>query len=161
MAKQITDNASKAIAAAADILLLRDVTSNTDKYTTTAGLATAVAANLPAGSVMSSSLGLSKTVDANGWTVYNYGAHKVYNYRQSFSVTKVSGEYVDLTAVALPVGISTVGTNAVRAGFNCNVASDTQSGSKLSLTSATTLIFGFKCLASTTFIGWVDWEIRG
>lgn len=53
MAKQITDNASKSPVAQEDILLVRDVTSNTDKKTTVAGLATAVAANFPDGSIPS------------------------------------------------------------------------------------------------------------
>ncbi|QEX10973.1 hypothetical protein F6X56_15220 [Rhodococcus erythropolis] len=56
MAKQITDNASKSPVAQEDILLVRDVTSNTDKKTTIAGVAPAVAANLPLASVSSTKI---------------------------------------------------------------------------------------------------------
>ncbi|MGR6521608.1 hypothetical protein ACU5JM_08235 [Rhodococcus erythropolis] len=56
MAKQITDNASKSPVAQEDILLVRDVTSNTDKKTTVAGVAPAVAANLPPASVSSAKI---------------------------------------------------------------------------------------------------------
>lgn len=51
MAKQITDNASKSPVAAGDILLVRDVTSNTDKKTTVAGITPAVATSLQAGEI--------------------------------------------------------------------------------------------------------------
>lgn len=47
MPRQITDNASKSPVAAADVLLVRDITTNTDKKTTVAGLAPAVASNIP------------------------------------------------------------------------------------------------------------------
>lgn len=56
MAKQITDNASKSPVAQEDILLVRDVTSNTDKKTTVSGLSAAVAANVPEGGLSSKSL---------------------------------------------------------------------------------------------------------
>jgi|GEM_PF-4066306 len=46
MVKQITDNASKSPVAAADILLVRDVSSNTDKKSTVSGLAPAIEASL-------------------------------------------------------------------------------------------------------------------
>lgn len=56
MAKQITDNASKSPVAQEDILLVRDVTSNTDKKTTVAGVAPAVAANFPDGAISSKAI---------------------------------------------------------------------------------------------------------
>lgn len=62
MAKQITDNASKSPVAVSDVLLVRDVTSNTDKKTTVSGLAPAVAASLPEFSVPVTSLVASRDV---------------------------------------------------------------------------------------------------
>lgn len=56
MPRQITDNASKSPVAAADVLLVRDITTNTDKKTTVAGLAPAVASNIPDQSIKNSML---------------------------------------------------------------------------------------------------------
>lgn len=56
MAKQITDNASKSPVSTTDLLLVRDVTSNTDKKTTVSGISPAVASSLPALSVQKAAL---------------------------------------------------------------------------------------------------------
>jgi hypothetical protein len=63
---------------ATDILPVVDVSGNVTKRVTVSGTAAAVAANLPADSITSTMLNPSKTVDANGWTVYDYGTWKEY-----------------------------------------------------------------------------------
>lgn len=81
MAKQITDQSALTTADATDLVLVRDISAGADKKTTVAGLATAVAANLPNGSVSSSALatgttrlGISKVntdiIVANTYTTY-------------------------------------------------------------------------------------------
>jgi len=101
-----------------------------------------------------------KSTDVNGWTVYDYGTWKTYSKRVTFSVTKVSGEYFTVANPSLPVGITTIGTNYVKATLSCNFADDSQHGLKVSLTTGTSLPYGMKFLASATFIGWVDYEIQ-
>lgn len=56
MVKQISDFVTKSPAAAADLLLIRDVTSNTEKKTPISGIAAAVAPNLPAETVPKTSI---------------------------------------------------------------------------------------------------------
>lgn len=59
--KQITDNQSKAVAAPADILLLRDVSSNSDKKTTIAGISSAVVTSVPDASIPATKVNMDTT----------------------------------------------------------------------------------------------------
>ncbi|WP_127886393.1 hypothetical protein [Rathayibacter festucae] len=82
---QIPDQASKSNAAASDLVLIRDVSSNTDKKTTVLGL----------------SAGLnSRTVDANGWTVFDNGTWK--EYEKKFTGGSVGGSGSGSIANVIP-----------------------------------------------------------
>lgn len=50
----------------------------------------------------------SKTTDANGWTVYDYGAFKMYARRVSVNTTIGGGSFSSGT-LSLPVGITNTG----------------------------------------------------
>lgn len=63
------------------------------------------------GSVTSSKLGLTKSTDANGWTVYDYGTFKRYNKRVYFSMTKAHFEGFTLASTTYPSGMSGIGSN--------------------------------------------------
>ena len=91
---QIPDQQSKTNAAAPDMVLIRDVSSGTDKRTTVAGLAT----------------GLFKTsVDSNGWTVLENGIWK--EYEKKFTGGSVGGSgsgpvNFALAGLDMPAGVS-------------------------------------------------------
>ena len=53
----------------------------------------------------------SKTTDANGWTIYDYGAWKKYCKKGQGSDTIGAGAWKWLADINLPVGISTISTN--------------------------------------------------
>ncbi|MFE5643235.1 hypothetical protein [Rhodococcus sp. NPDC056516] len=104
MAKQITDNASKSPVAATDILLVRDVTTNTDKKTTVAGLAPGISSTL-----------FSRTTDANGWTVIDMGVYKRYLFQKSYnsSFAMPVGQ-LNIDSQPLPVGLTDFRTKNVK-----------------------------------------------
>lgn len=64
------------------------------------------------GSVTSAKMNLTKSVDANGWTKYDYGTFQQYYKKGTTSVSVGSGGWTTYNASAnLPVGMSTLGTN--------------------------------------------------
>lgn len=65
--------------------------------------------------VQASELSPNKTVDANGWTVYDYGSFKQYKKRGTTTVTVAAAGWTSAYSVGgtLPVGMSTIGTNFV------------------------------------------------
>jgi hypothetical protein len=55
---------------------------------------------------------LPKTVDANGWTVYDHGTFKEYRKRVTFSVTVNLGPTsFPVSSTNLPVGVSNINTH--------------------------------------------------
>lgn len=60
---------------------------------------------------------VSKTNDANGWTIYDYGLWKQYKKRVTFSQSVAAGSVttVALSNSSLPSGMSTLGTNFIDA----------------------------------------------
>lgn len=52
-----------------------------------------------------------KTVDANGWTVWDYGNRKEWTKKGTVSGTLGGNNWYSFLAVAFPVGLSTIGTN--------------------------------------------------
>lgn len=48
----------------------------------------------------------TKSVDANGWTIYDFGVFKLY-YKSGFTATIAGGGYGGTTTSALPVGTTT------------------------------------------------------
>lgn len=53
----------------------------------------------------------SKTVDANGWTVWNYGNRKEWTKKGTVNGILGGNLWHTISGVALPVGLSTIGTN--------------------------------------------------
>ncbi len=72
---------------------------------------------MPRTKVTTPQLSLSKTVDANGWTVYDYGAWKEYRKRVTFTFNLSAGgiQSIALSSNSLPSGMSTIGTNFISA----------------------------------------------
>lgn len=130
MAKQITDNASKSPVAAADVLLVRDVTSNTDKKTTISGIAPAVAANIPAGAVSASQLAgvwweelgrttLAATADAVSVTIPARKFLKIIYYVRSVNATTIQMRFNgDTSGSKYAFQYLIVNNAAVSAGVN-------------------------------------------
>ena len=59
-------------------------------------------------------LNFTRTVDANGWTVYDYGTFKQYRKRGSISFSIGASAWTSGYNIgALPVGMSTIGSNFV------------------------------------------------
>lgn len=114
----------------------------------------------PSYSYMSLPQGFPAIVDANGWTVSCPDGKFDYRQRQTFSVTKIAGEYSTVSTVSLPVGMATIGSNFVSATMANGFIDDTLHGVKISSTTSTSLVYSFKAAASATFAGWVDWAIR-
>lgn len=56
--------------------------------------------------VTSAELNPSKTVDANGWTIYDYGSHKVYTYIYTWtgSISVAAAGVYDLPNMNIPAG---------------------------------------------------------
>ena len=65
--------------------------------------------------VQASELSPNKTVDANGWTIYDYGSFKQYRKRGTTTVTVAANAWTSVYNLGgnLPVGMSTIGTNFV------------------------------------------------
>ena len=60
-------------------------------------------------------LNISKTVDTNGWTVYDFGNWKEYIKVQNFSTTLTAGQIavVTIASSTLPTGMATIGASKV------------------------------------------------
>lgn len=74
--------------------------------------------HLATGAVTSPALALSKTTDANGWKVYDYGANwKEYRKRVTYSNSVGVLTTFPISSGNLPVGVSTIG-NATYIGWS-------------------------------------------
>ena len=58
--------------------------------------------------VTQAELSLSKTVDANGWTIYDYGTFKQYKKRITFAQTIGGAVALSTSSSNLPTGFSTI-----------------------------------------------------
>jgi hypothetical protein len=90
--------------------------------------------------VTNNEIAFSKTVDANGWTVYNYGAFK--KYAKFFSGGSIGSlvsqaNYTAISGAVLPVGMTDRTNTYTTSTFNCPTAEFT--GSFLSVQTDTTL----------------------
>lgn len=101
--------------------LLNDPTGPTTKRTTLGTLRVylqSVAAWITGGMIDYNSV-LPKTVDANGWTKYNYGSHNVWRKRvQNASINIAASDRAGFTAINLPVGLSTIGSRSVQVSMS-------------------------------------------
>ncbi|WKK71440.1 hypothetical protein Q0F99_19060 [Rathayibacter oskolensis] len=98
---QFPDLSAKTNAALDDILPIRDVSSNTDKKTTVAGLRASLHA---------------VAADANGWTRLNLGTFSIWKKRvfyNSVAATSGSAVTIPLSSNTLPTGMGTLGTNTI------------------------------------------------
>ena len=68
-------------------------------------------------------IAFSKTVDANGWTVYDYGTFKQYRKLGSFTQSVGASSWVSgVGSTGLPYGMSTLGTSFVEAAIGTSDA---------------------------------------
>lgn len=67
-------------------------------------------------------MNLSKTVDANGWTIYDYGTWKEYHKRVTFTFNYGAGAVANLVLSSnnLPVGMATIGNHHLTASGYLN-----------------------------------------
>lgn len=67
-------------------------------------------------------MNLTKSVDANGWTVYDYGSWKEYHKRVTFTFNLGAGgvQAIALSSHLLPTGMSTIGSNHLTASAYLN-----------------------------------------
>lgn len=101
----------------------------------------------------------SKTTDANGWTVYDYGNWKEYRKRITFSQTIAGLAVLTVSSTNLPVGVSNytghyfnyIWTATGNAGVLLIVAElGSTSATALQFTTATTDTI------SRSYSGWID-----
>ncbi|WP_425005743.1 hypothetical protein [Mycolicibacterium sp. S3B2] len=91
------------------VAITSQFTLGANSVTTSALAASAVTTSkINAGAVTSTKLSLSKTTDANGWTVFDYGTWKEYYKLASFTGSDVvgNGQTRTLTSSNLPDGVS-------------------------------------------------------
>lgn len=78
---------------------------------------------MPATKVTSSELNPSKTVDANGWTVYDYGTFKQYRKKGATQTSIGGGSWNNVNVTPnMPVGMSSLGANFMEASVSANDA---------------------------------------
>lgn len=68
----------------------------------------------------SKQLNLSRTSDANGWTVFDYGTWKIYAKRVTFSQTISTAAVVSMSSSNLPVGISNFTNVIMNYSYSCD-----------------------------------------
>lgn len=133
--KKFTDLVNKSTAASADIVPIVDPTDNTTKRTTVSGLASAVASNLPAGSITGASIANYKIARQNdttnisestakiltGWGVIVPGAVTTASETVTFSSVFTSAPIVVLTYGGDNASATTYGSGVIAA----NVATAT------------------------------------
>lgn len=64
--------------------------------------------------VTKNEMGFTKVVDANGWTVYDFGGYKQYRKKGSFTDSLAGGAWKwDGAVSAFPVGMASLGSNFI------------------------------------------------
>lgn len=75
-----------------------------------------IARHLAANILANATTAINKTIDANGWTVYNLGALKLYLKRGTLSSALAGNTWSALSVDNLPVGFSTIGSTNILVG---------------------------------------------
>lgn len=102
----------------------------------------------------------SKVVDANGWTVYDYGSHKAYRKRVTINQAINGPVAVTLSSSNLPTGMATLGSNFISGSKTLTGSSyGLNWGFEMSSASASLNITGSSNNGLITFTGWFDIEI--
>lgn len=103
--------------------------------------------------------GLTRTTDANGWQVSDYGAWRQYRKRFSYATGSISSgaAYQYVTNGALPVGISSIGTRTLSTGFVASGAAFNNAKSEVGLLPAVTAINLFVLNTDTTTRNWTGY----
>lgn len=104
---------------------------------------------------------ISKTTDANGWTVYNYGTWKEYRKRVTFSQAFTAGSLVavSLSSTNLPSGMSTLSTNFLSATIvPSGFAGDFKAYPEMSSSSASLSVTA-NPQVTRTYSGLIDFQI--
>ena len=68
--------------------------------------------------VTSGELAPNKTVDANGWTRYNFGSFSIYRKRLTFSQTISGGAVLGLSSSNLPSHLSTISNHFINYSYS-------------------------------------------
>lgn len=100
----------------------------------------------------------TKTVDANGWTVYDFGNFKQYSKRVTFSQTISTAASLSISSANLPVAVATA--NAVSINYAAHIAANSwalQIGRE-GTTGSTTLAFTAASVdgVSRSYTGYLD-----
>lgn len=101
----------------------------------------------------------SKTVDANGWTVYDLKASgKIYRKRVTFSQTIATATGVTISSTNLPVGISNFSSVFFNYSYHCSGNAFGLSMVSEVTTSSSALNFSARSNdgASRTYTGFID-----
>lgn len=122
--------------------------------------------NLASGAVTSTKLAPSKTVDANGWTVYDFGTWKKYSKRVTFSQSVTNGTITTLTVSStnFPAGMANIDTKellysqSISSGFGSD-AFITTDGMTLSTATAFAWSIRNNGAATRTYTGSIDISI--
>lgn len=65
-------------------------------------------------------INVSKSIDANGWTVLTYNNHKEYLITDTYSLTMQGNTWGNVSVKRLPDGMSTLGNNFLTASIRPN-----------------------------------------
>lgn len=103
----------------------------------------------------------SKTLDANGWTVYDYGSWKEYRVRRTVNQSVNTATVIGLSSQALPSGMATLGSNFLTGNFSLSGnAYALDWNFEMTSTSPTINITGRSNTgAAVTFTGYIDMTI--
>lgn len=98
-----------------------------------------IARHMADNSVLSASLNVISTTDANGWSVYDFGSTTIYAKRVTFSQTFGGGAVgLTLSSSTLPSGMSSISTNKILVGAPMVGGNGAQFGFGLDMTTAST-----------------------
>lgn len=164
--KRITDLPELIQADSGDFIPIVDSSMNVTKRVAAEKIlpnTTVLTENLAPGAVTSEKLAPAKSVDGNGWTVYDYGTWKKYMKRVTYSVTVANNAYNNNVASSanLPTGMSTLGTRFLLASSTGNGLNDSSHGLGNHNTVSTSVNYAIKNIsgAGATFSGSVTYEI--
>lgn len=104
-------------------------------------------------------MNFSKTTDANGWIVYDYGNWKEYRKRVTFSQSIAGLAVLTISSNNLPTGMSTLSTNFMNYSYNTTSNAGILSVVFEGSTSASTLVFTTYRNdggGAATFTGFID-----
>lgn len=160
------DNANIAAAAAIAGTKLADSAISTAKIASKAATLAKLDGGSTAGVLKTDASGDvtvgAKTTDANSWTIYDYGAWKIYKKRLTFSQTISTGAVLSISSTNLPTGLASLTGYFISYSYATTSNAYALSVSFESATSATALNFT-TCsndLVSRSYSGFVDVTIE-